>query len=386
VRTAWLLAFLLLSTACAVEGPDDSAPPAPTPELGHPARAFLDRSLYLSQYGEAELAIMADNPVLILPLRGLVAPEAVAPIERIRELNPDIVIFGVLPTLSVNEVWNHPNMRPRLPLTTELYDLLSPHLARTVEGDIPLMWTDAPMITPMLDGELNEELLEGVLDILVDAVRAYPTHVDGIFHDYMSGRPFVYPDGGAEVDLDGDGIGAREDPDDTEVWVAWQRELARRLQARLGRDFIQIANGRLPQDDPTIAEHVAGIVYEAFPRMVWGYSDREGMERVLDQLEPGHLTPRRGRTWSLLWDRSGLRPDFCRVASALTGQPYALTDLRGFAGEDPDLVPLGAPTGPLEMVETGDGGVEFRRPFGSWEARLTLDASGATTDAGIVAN
>lgn len=384
MRSFWPLALSVLFTACAVEPGVDDAVDVPDAVLEHPPRAFLDRSLRLSQYDDAQLTIMADSPIVILPLRLLVAPESVDPIARIRELNPDVVIFGVLPTLSVNDVWNVENQRGRMPLTTELYDLLSTRTARTVDDEIPLMWRDAPMINPMLDGELDEALLQTVVDLVVDAIEDYPTHVDGIFHDYLSEYPFVWPDGEAEVDLDGDGLGAREDDDDRDVWIAWQRELPRRIQARLGSGFIQIANGRLPHTHADVAQYVAGIVYEAFPRMVWAYSDREGMELVLEHLEPGHLTPRRGRTWSLLWDRSGQRPDFCRLASALTGQPYALTDLQGFAGVDEDLVRLGVPTGELEMVETGDGGIEYRRAFGTLEARLRLDANGATTDAGIV--
>ena len=88
---------------------------------------------------------------------------AAARLEKADRVSIRELILGALEVLSVNEHWNDDYHRTRLTLGAGLYDLLHDRLARTTTGDVPLMWDGAPMINPMRDGRLDEELLDGVI-------------------------------------------------------------------------------------------------------------------------------------------------------------------------------------------------------------------------------
>ena len=387
-RILSLTSGVLLLVACSATAPETVAPPVlppaapttPVPASAWPTQAWLDRSLDLASYDAAELAAIASRPLLVVQLRLLLSEEARAPLATLRALNPDLVVVGILQVLSVPEIWDDAGQRQRFPLGGELYDFLSDRLARTTTGATPLMWADAPMVNPYRAGSHDAALVERVLDTVSLAAQDYP-RIDGIFHDYLSGRPFIYPQQGnvGEVDLDADGVGANSDPQDQAAWIGYQRALVAGFQSRFGSGLIQIGNGRLPHDDAVVAGWLAGIAYENFPTTVWGYSDREGMDLMLEHHAPGWLTPRRGRTWSLLWDRRGSALDFCRAASALCGQFYVKTDLNGFAGSDAWHGSLGLPTGSLLRTELPDGSVQYTRELSLGAALIETDPSGAAT-------
>lgn len=359
------------------------APPAATTPVvidQYPAQCWFDRTLYLSQYADSTLQRIAACPVASFQLRLLLSAEAVEPIRRIRELNPDIVLLGGLSVLSIPDHWNVPSARERFPLAGRMYDILSRHRALTVTGEPAWMWPSEAMVNPWTPQGVNETLLMDFMDAIAMEARKYPGVVDGMFHDYLSPAPYHYTGGAGGdpyvVDLDRDGINAHDDPNELTIWVAWQRRLLEEFQIRFGTGFVQVANGRLPHTDPQIASRVAGIAYESFPGMVWGFSDRVGFELSTEHLQPGWMTPRRGRLWSLLWDSRGTRADFCRIASMLTGQFFCLTDLQGPIQLD-QTIPRTAPLAEAQRVDLPEGATLYHRPFASGSAVINFQSGGS---------
>jgi hypothetical protein len=278
------------------------------------------------------------------------------------------------------EHWNVPTSRERFPLGARMYDILTPYRARTVSGEPALMWPNEAMVNPWTPAGLNETLLMDFMDAIALESRKYPGAVQGMFHDYLSAVPYHYSgipgDNPRVVDLDADGISAHDDPGEQVIWVEWQRRLLEEFQIRFGMGFVQIANGQLPHNNPQLARMLAGITYESYPRMVWGYSDQVGFELSLQHLQPGYLTPRRGRLWSLYWDSRGLRPDFCRIASMLTGQFFCLTDMVTPIPLDLTVPPT-LPSGELQCVEQPDGTTLYHRPFADGNAVILFQPAGA---------
>ncbi len=351
-----------------------------------PAQAWMDRSLLLATYDETQLAEMASSPMVILPLRLSLSEEGATAIRRLRQLNPDLLVIGMFSVLSVDQSWNTANQRERFPIIGPIFDLMQPHRMTTTTGAEPLMWDGAPMVNPWTRGGFKESLLNRMMDVIAAQALLYPDILDGVFHDYMSAFPHLYPGqedepNVGEVDMDGDGIGTRDDPDENVAWVQWQHQLLAQWKLRFGPGLIQIVNGRLPHFDADIAGFTTGIAYESFPTTVWGYSDEEAMALLQEHLEPGWLGPARGNTFSLLWDRNGRRSTFCRIASMLLGQPYVLTDLNGFVGRDVLAPPASTPIGPMLVEDKPTGGKIFSREFVEGTARIETSSNGMTVRA-----
>lgn len=363
-----------------VMGP--AVPTTPVPSVELPVQAFVDRrsNMESSGYTEAELDAIASCPLAIFNLRVILTDNGAATIRELRRRNPDIIVVGILQVLAVAEHWNHPNQRERFPLTAALYDLLVGHQARTTAGETPMAWDQMPMVNPWAPGGLNQDLLNTMMDIIATHANRHPGAIDGVFHDFFSPYPWPYPDPdfyAGEVDLDGDGKGSKSDPDDLYAWTEWQRRLALEYQDRFGPGLVQLGNGPGPHRDPVLAQSMAGVIYEQFPGMRWGQSLQEGLDIALAHAEPGYLTPRRGRTWSLLWDHDGLGPaEIFRISSMLTGQFYAWTERFGFPQVDSLSVAAGAPLGPTVRTQNPDGSVTYRRAFENGQAVIETDPTG----------
>jgi hypothetical protein len=393
IAYAFAVASLVGCTASQTAPDADNAivmpPPSPTTPTSldtQPLQAWMDRSLGLTSYDAVQLAEMAEAPMILLSLRLVLSDEGETAIRAIRAFNPDVLIVGILPTLSVNTSYDSEDQRTRFPMGAELHDLLLPHVARTTTGDTPLMWSSAPMVNPYRAGGFKTGLLADVLDIVSTYAALHPGVLDGVFHDYLSQAPFLFPGqtNVGEVDLDGDGIGASDDPNDRDAWLSWQRALVAGFQQRFGEGLIQIGNGRLPHSDPVTASLLAGIAYENFPTTVWAYSDQEGLELALEHLSPGYLTPRRGRLYSLMWDRRGQSLEFCRSAAALSDQFFVKRDAVPWVGLENSNGSLGTALGPLTRSVDSSLNIRFERRFESGQAIIQTNASGAATSSQIV--
>ena len=387
---------LVSQTACSTRPEDPEkgvvpAPQTPTTEpapFQHPAQAYHDRTdnILDPEFVDLHLEEIASFDLVLLGLQELLTPGGQDFVDRLRARNPDVIVLGVHPVLGQHETWDRSDQRERFPMTAEMYDLLDAHLLHQMNGEPAMMWSMNQMIDPTSGGrDLDRDLLNAYVDIIARYAQEYPRAIDGVMHDYMSPSPWLYPDGPvegttADVDLDGDGVGATEDEDDRRIWADWQKELLRELQSRFGEGFVQVANGALGIRDEEAGSLMSGILYQHFPRTPWGYTDLEGLEMAIDHAQ-NRLTPRRGRVWSVLdaeTGRSAGDVEFRRVTSLLTDLPYVwrLSQWREFYGrEDLDL-DLGAPLGSATRERLPDGGVRYQREFENGLVTADFDAAG----------
>ena len=370
-----------------------AASTAPVPDFALPAQAYDDRSFYATTpgYSPEQYDEIAAMPMAMFQLRWCLSEEATPVIARLRELNPEIVIIGVHSVLSVPLDWGTPNNRARFPMSGEIYDLLIHRSFETSLGEDVLMWDGAPMINPMRGRSIDQTLLTQVLNVISHWATVYPGNIDGIMHDYTSARPWAWPDGDATndgiIDLDQDGISFDEDPDEIAAWKGWQYALAEQLQERFGVGFIQVANGRLPLDDPVMAQRVAGVVIQKFPRTVWSLPAQQGLDFAIKMREPGWLVPRRGQYWNFYWAATSTddgQTDFRRYASFLTGDFYETnTTISGeFRGADPERQEFGAAVGPLTISRDGEIEV-YARDFELGTVSIEFNALGNATAVGV---
>jgi hypothetical protein len=396
------VAFLLAACDGSTTGPDGAPlevilpPPAsttPVQDWDLPAQAYDDRSFYATTpgYTPEQYDEIAAMPMAMFQLRWCLSEEAVPVIARLRELNPDIVIIGVHSLLSVPLDWGSAGGRDRFPMSAEIHDLLIHRTVETDRGEPILMWDGAPMINPMRAGGIDHTLMTRILNVISRYATTYDGHIDGIMHDYTSPRPWAYPDGDASyegiIDLDGDGVAFDDDPQEIAAWKGWQYALADQLQERFGEGFIQIANGRLPLDDPQMAQRLAGVILQKFPNTVWNLTAQAGLDYAIKMREPGWLTPRRGQYWTCYWAATATidgQTEFRRWASMLTGDFYETnsTTATDFRGADPELQNFGAALGPMTITREGDNAV-YAREFETATVRIEFNELGLTTAMGV---
>jgi hypothetical protein len=255
------------------------------------------------------------------------------------------------------------------------------------------MWKGAPMINPMRGSSIDQALLTRNLNVISHWATVYPGNVDGIMHDYTSARPWAWPDGDATyegaIDLDGDGRAFDDDPEEIAAWRGWQYALAGQLQERFGEGFIQIANGRLALDDPSMAQQLAGVVIQKFPRTIWNLPAQQGLDYAIRMREPGWLVPRRGQYWNFYWAATATidgQIEFRRYASLLTGDFYetntTLSD--DFRGVDPDRVGFGTARGALTITRDGENEI-YSREFARGTVSIEFNTFGNATALGVSA-
>ncbi len=339
---------------------------APVPAIAYPAQAWIDRTLNLSFYTDEQLQDIAASSMAAFQLRLLLSPEAQAPLARIRSLNPQIVILGILDVEAYYEGWNGAQHRERFPMSRDLYDLLSSHTAYRTDGVVATKWEGAPMVNPWRSGmDYDRPLMLAQVDIIAHYATEFEGAIDGIFHDNVSINAYIWPrpenPDTQQADFDRDGVGILDDPDDLTAWQEWQVAYIDELQDRFGEGFIQVANGDRPLRRPEFTAHVAGVVLEDFPPTVWYYTQLQSLDLIATIEGESWCTPRRGRSWSLLWDNHSHTPEFTRTSSALTGAFYALDETTSFTANDPQAKLMGTLDGSLLRTTLSDGAVRFER-------------------------
>ncbi|HKI82949.1 MAG TPA: hypothetical protein VKA63_01330 [Candidatus Krumholzibacteria bacterium] len=365
---------------------------APAPEVSYPAQAWIDRTLNLSFYSDDQLRDIAASSLAAFQLRLLLSPEAQAPLAKIRSYNPEIVILGLLDMEAYYEGWNGAQHRERFPLGADLYDLLSHYTAYRTDGEVATKWENAPMVNPWRSGMVyNRSLMLTQVDIIAHYANEYPAAIDGIFHDNVSINAYIWPQPDdpqtQQADFDRDGVGILDDPDDLAAWQDWQVAFLDELQERFGEGFVQVANGDRPLRRPDFTAHVAGVVLEDFPPTVWFYNYLESMDLIGKIEGEGWCTPRRGRSWSLLWDNNGRNPDYTRTASTLSGAFYALDETTSnWIANDPQAKVMGTLSGPLVRSTLSDGKTRFERLTSAGQAWSEMTIFGFLDHFGFTAN
>ena len=374
-----------------VAGPDTTPPPILIPDEPvaaprTPATAALDRTLQISLpgYGEAHADSLADTDLLMFQLRTLLSDDGAENVRRIRAANPDVIIIGSLQLLTIFPHWNDEWHRERMTLGRDLWNAIHDRPARTTTGDLVPMWSGMTTLNPLRDGRLDAAMLDEVVDAIVRHFARYPGVVDGIMHDYTAESPWIYPSPQeaniGEVDLDQDGIPYGEDPEERAAWIGWQEQIVIRLQERIGPGLIQIANGRMAVERPSFTRLIAGAYFEHFPSMTWHQPQSYGFERMYEITRADGLTPRRGRTWSMLSPPAGGAAgdlQLRRLANLLFESHYARRETIDalVVGEAPTLE-VGTPLGPVVRERGDNGGLRYRRPFTNGEVVVEFAANG----------
>ncbi len=368
-------------------------PPASTSPVGPtalPALSLHDRSgnIALGGFTDAQLDTIAMMPLVIFQMHTLFTPGGSARIAELRALNPDIVVLGVVDMLTTPVFWDTELTRSVVPMAGDLYDLMGDRWFETEEGDPALMWSNARMVNPMRGATYDADLVRRFVDVICTYALQYPGVIDGVFYDYLSTTPWMYPAGSASgtLDLDGDGVPSDDDPEERAAWAGFQIAVLHDMQERFGEGFIQVANGNLGLREPEARRVLAGVCLEKFPSLVWNVLPQEAIEMARELSGPDGVTPRRGRTWNVLSYGNPDPESSCdirRLTSMLTGDFY--NEERGREGEFPGLddvttPPLGDPLSPMRVSEFA-GQIEFSRSFENATVRLVFDGFGRVQEA-----
>ncbi|MBU2502498.1 putative glycoside hydrolase family 15 protein [bacterium] len=207
--------------------------------------------------------------------------ETNADLSHIRAANPNIKIVAYLRTKCVRSAWS-PEEEDQDNYTHQLYRAALPHIVYTTEGDTASDWYDT-----YLYDFTNPQARSDILDIFTHFQTTSRNQFDGVFWDYFSpmlwvpdNLPGVYGD----PDMDGDGVAHFDDADEIDRFLRGQEAWIDEMRARMGEDFIQIANGVRALRDSTFAAKVDGMFYEDFPAQ--GYN---GMDEFRMALDPGEF-------------------------------------------------------------------------------------------------
>jgi hypothetical protein len=343
-------------------------------------------------WDEARTAEAARAGLLILPIERCFSPLAEDIIARIRELNPDVRILGYLGMLQVRELYpDTAYLEKYLPWELEFYNSTKDYWTWTTTGDTFSVWPGSIFLDPIDDeGRPDETLITRIVGMLEEYVDDRPEAIDGVMHDYFMYQPYVSPYNDnveGQVDFDGNGIPIGEDGNERAVFLRWQKDYAAAIRSRLGPGFIQIANGKVPQEDAELARYLNGIFYELFPNMCWGITDRAGLEKLLENQAGGWLTQAQGRTWSILTNNSiEYNNMFCMLSSLLTGCFYTeLIDDFTFRGWSIE-VDAGRALSALTVEGTSDSIMTYRRLFDGGEALVSFNPGGGRREWTFIEN
>jgi hypothetical protein len=376
------LSLLLLAVSC---GPEQVSSPEPSLGSALPP-SFPQRGVYhlaplpdvdTEWIDEASRAEMA-----ILQLKWCYSPNAAFVLEGLKSRNPDIQVIGYLSLLNFPFDWaDSTYLDSVLPFYADFVRLVRDDWAYTTTGDTLMIWPGCIFLDPLEGTELNRGLITDIVDLVARYQERTGNAVDGIMHDYFMRFPFIGEhvrdrvDG--EIDFDDDGIPIFDDPDEQVRFVQWQREYAGAFRSRFGEDFIQIGNGRLPQEDPELAGMLNGYFYEYFPYNPTVSSDLEGFLALLQNERNGYLSPAKGKTWSILTNEHGEKNNlFCLIASMLAGVHYTeMYDDLVFTGWRFDI-DGGAPLGGIEIGTDTNGFMKYMRSFANGDAWISFTKTG----------
>ena len=251
--------------------------------------------------------------------------------------NPDIKIIGYVNAHGSWLRWgDEPDRDPEAdPYGWDFYQATKPYWSYTTEGDTMMAWKGQVLLNI-----LNEDCRAAMVGALVDHWYAHDNVFDGIFWDHFNQVlwvPSSVPGVNGEMDLDGNGIPHREDPDEILAYRLASEALIQEARAALGNDVIQFVNGDRAAKDSTFATLVDGMMYEHFPQV--GYRGGEEMRQALDPANPNSLFAARtwprtenGGPWLILTNKYRTsfvddngnnieyrNAEFSRVAALLTG-------------------------------------------------------------------
>jgi len=380
------LLLLLLAAAIAAGCGRSSTSPAPvasvTPRT-YPEKAVVHWQS-LETWDEATIEQAAAATMMIIPIDRCFSNDPQDVLGQVRRLNPNIQIIGCQPVMGVISLYPDTSyLRSTIPYALDYYNAVRGDWAWTTAGDTLMMWKDLIMLNPIKNGALNRDLIDRIVQLIVRYQTKSGGALNGIMDDYFMYEPYINSDIQTnvlgDVDFDGDGVPYASDAEEQNLFYRWQVEYARALHEALGSNFIQIGNGRPPQEDAALAGWLNGIFYELYPNNPWGWTDRAGLLSLLDNQRAGYLAKAKGRTWSVCTNERGNASGnnmFCLLSSLLAGCMY--TEMQGsytFSGWTLD-VQSGAPVGAAAIEGKMDSILTVKRAFDNGEVRISFYDTG----------
>ena len=205
---------------------------------------------------------------------------AVDVVQQLKTLNPNIVILAYASVKSAelggetadpSSFWYKNFYRTR------------PYIVYTTLGEIASDWPTNHLIN-ILEPDCRRIMIEIIMEMQAGSLNVF----DGVWWDYFNNVLWVSPDveNEGDPDMDGDGIGHWDDPDEMMAFRAAQIELISATRDSLGEGFIQVFNGQRAYSDSSFAALSDGLFYELFPTLFFPDPD---MQHALDPDWPSSL-------------------------------------------------------------------------------------------------
>ena len=372
-----VLAAIIAS--CGAEGPADERPTFGSTDLSYPSKSVIHWCAF-ADWDDAKVREAAEADLIVFPIQDCYSPQSGGILGEIRRLNPDVQIVGYIPLLGVYTLWPDTTyLKTTYPYTLDYYNAVRGDWVWTTAGDTLMIFPELISLNPIKNGAINRDLIDTIVNLIARYQAETGNAVDGVMHDYFAYDIYINPSIRdhviGDVDLDGNGTTFENDPGERELFILWQQEYAKAIRERLGDDFIQIGNGRPPEEMPGLARYLNGIFYELYPNFPWGKTDRDGLLRLLENQSPGFLTPAKGRTWSICTNEKGNASSnnlFCLMSSLIAGCMY--TELAGsylFNGWSLDIS-TGAPQGAAVVAGSLDSTLTVSRKFERGEVTISF--------------
>ena len=199
--------------------------------------------------------------------------EAVDAVQQLKALNPNLVILAYV-SVKCAQLWGE-NADPRSFLSKWFFRT-EPYIVYTTLGEIGQDWPTSRLIN-ILDPGCRRVMIETIMEMQYGSLNVF----DGVYWDYFNKSLWVSPDveNEGDPDMDADGIGHWDDPDEMAAYRAAQVELVTATRDSLGEGFIQFLNGQRAYADSSFAALGDGAYYELFPTLFFPDPD---MQRALD--------------------------------------------------------------------------------------------------------
>jgi len=199
--------------------------------------------------------------------------EAVDAVQQLKALNPDLVILAYVSVKSAQLWAEHTDPRS---FWSKWFFRTEPYVVYTTLGEIGQDWPTSRLIN-ILEPDCRRVMIETIMEMQSGSLNVF----DGVYWDYFNTVLWVSPDveNEGDPDMDADGIGHWDDPDEMAAFRAAHVELVTATRDSLGEGFIQFFNGQRAYADSSFAALGDGAYYELFPTLFFPDPD---MQHALD--------------------------------------------------------------------------------------------------------
>jgi len=199
--------------------------------------------------------------------------ENVDAIRKLKILNPDLVILAYVSVKSA-QLWGETTDPDSF--WYKWFHRTEPYFVYTTLGEVGMDWPTSRLIN-ILEPGCRQAMIETIMEMQAGSLNVF----DGVYWDYFNRELWVSPDvdNEGDPDMDNDGIGHWDDPDEMVAYRAAQVELVNATRDSLGEGFIQFFNGQRAYADSSFAALADGAYYELFPTLFFPDLD---MEHALD--------------------------------------------------------------------------------------------------------